>query len=88
MYRFRIDLSKSYFVTDIEWGRRLLDIGTGPTIHSIISSSRRLEHIDISDFSPNVLQILRDWHTGKRQIESEILKYEMSLEGDKYVIEK
>ena len=69
---------------DIEWGDTLLDIGTGPTIQSILSASRRLGYIDLGDFSPKVLQILRDWHGGSKQIQQEHLKYEMSLVSDKY----
>ncbi|XP_067681432.1 phenylethanolamine N-methyltransferase-like, partial [Haliotis asinina] len=45
-------------------GRRLLDIGTGPTIHSVISASNYCDNIYLSDFTPQNRDILRKWLDG------------------------
>ena len=70
----------------MQFGDRLLDIGSGPTTQSVLSASRRVSHIDLTDFTPRNLQVLRDWKAGKRQEVTNLMKYEMRLAGDKWVI--
>lgn len=60
----------------------LLDIGTGPNISTILTSSRYISKIDLSDFTPANLEILNDWKKGKRELVIEIMKYEMEKHGD------
>ncbi|XP_067681436.1 phenylethanolamine N-methyltransferase-like [Haliotis asinina] len=45
-------------------GRRLLDIGTGPTIHSVISASSCCDTVNLSDFTPQNREILTKWLDG------------------------
>ncbi|XP_067681900.1 indolethylamine N-methyltransferase-like [Haliotis asinina] len=45
-------------------GRRLLDIGTGPTIHSVISASNYCDNIYLSDFTPQNRETLLKWLDG------------------------
>ncbi|XP_071079767.1 indolethylamine N-methyltransferase-like [Haliotis cracherodii] len=46
-------------------GRQLLDFGTGPTIHSIISSSQHCESILLAEFSLKNRDTLKQWHNGE-----------------------
>ncbi|XP_046583853.1 nicotinamide N-methyltransferase-like isoform X2 [Haliotis rubra] len=48
-------------------GRRLLDIGTGPTIHSVISASNYCDTVYLSDFAPQNRETLRKWLDGSLQ---------------------
>ncbi|XP_046352326.2 nicotinamide N-methyltransferase-like [Haliotis rufescens] len=48
-------------------GRRLLDIGTGPTIHSVISASNCCDTIYLSDLAPQNRETLRKWLEGTLQ---------------------
>ncbi|XP_046559365.1 phenylethanolamine N-methyltransferase-like isoform X2 [Haliotis rubra] len=48
-------------------GRRLLDIGTGPTIHSVISASNYCDTVYLSDFTPQNRETLRKWLDGSLQ---------------------
>ena len=72
--------------TDVHFGDKLLDIGSGPTTQSVLSASRRVKHIDLTDFTPRNLQVLRDWKTGKRNEVINLMKYEMQLADDKCVL--
>ncbi|XP_046352325.2 nicotinamide N-methyltransferase-like [Haliotis rufescens] len=48
-------------------GRRLLDIGTGPTIHTVISASNYCDTIYLSDLVPQNRETLRKWLEGSLQ---------------------
>ncbi|KAK3107135.1 hypothetical protein FSP39_007915 [Pinctada imbricata] len=70
------------FNSEIQFGEKLLDIGSGPTIQSVLSASRRITRIDLTDFTPKNLQVLRDWKDGKRNEVEKLIRYEMKLAGD------
>jgi len=63
-------------------GESLLDLGTGPMISTILTSSRYVKHIDLSDFALQNLAILNDWKKGKRELVQEITKWEMKISKD------
>jgi methyltransferase len=63
-------------------GESLLDFGTGPTISTILTSSRYVRRIDLSDFAFQNLAILNDWKKGKRELVQGITKYEMKISKD------
>ncbi|XP_067669179.1 phenylethanolamine N-methyltransferase-like [Haliotis asinina] len=48
-------------------GRRLLDIGTGPSVHSIISASSHCDNIYLTDFVPQNRDALKRWLRGDLQ---------------------
>jgi len=48
-------------------GKTLLDIGTGPSIHSIISPSQHFDEIYLTDYAECNRTILKDWIDGNRQ---------------------
>ncbi|XP_046373088.2 indolethylamine N-methyltransferase-like [Haliotis rufescens] len=64
-------------------GRQLLDFGTGPTIHSIISASQHCESILLAEFSPQNRDTLKQWHSGELKHTSHaiFLDYVLKLEG-------
>ncbi|XP_046372587.2 nicotinamide N-methyltransferase-like [Haliotis rufescens] len=43
-------------------GGVLLDIGTGPTVHSTMSASQHCDSVILADFSPTNRGILAQWH--------------------------
>lgn len=63
-------------------GESLLDVGTGPNISSILSSSRCVKDIDLSDFAVQNVAVLKDWKSGRRELVQEITKHEMKICGD------
>ncbi|XP_046570412.1 indolethylamine N-methyltransferase-like [Haliotis rubra] len=46
-------------------GKRLLDIGTGPSILSIISASQYCDSVYLSDFLPQCRGVLQEWVDGQ-----------------------
>ncbi|XP_048258298.1 phenylethanolamine N-methyltransferase-like [Haliotis rufescens] len=48
-------------------GRRLLDIGTGPSVHSVISASPHCDEIYLTDFTPKNRAALKQWLQGDLQ---------------------
>ncbi|OWF43732.1 nicotinamide N-methyltransferase-like [Mizuhopecten yessoensis] len=64
-------------------GNRLLDIGTGPSIHSIISASSHVDEIYLSDYSPKNRKYLQKWKEGDINFNEGMIKYLLRLEGSK-----
>ncbi|OWF34651.1 nicotinamide N-methyltransferase-like [Mizuhopecten yessoensis] len=69
-------------------GKRLLDVGTGPTIHSVISASRHVDEIFLSDYAPQNLEYLRKWLKKDISEPTKIIDYVISLEGCKMTAEE
>ncbi|OWF55860.1 Nicotinamide N-methyltransferase [Mizuhopecten yessoensis] len=69
-------------------GKRLLDIGTGPTIHNVISASRHLDEIFLSDYAPQNLEYLQKWLKKDISEPTKIMDYVISLEGCKMTAEQ
>ncbi|XP_041360546.1 nicotinamide N-methyltransferase-like isoform X3 [Gigantopelta aegis] len=64
-------------------GRRLLDVGTGPSIHTIISAGKHVDEIYLSDFSKPNREVLQDWKKGRLTHSFEtFFKYIVDKEGN------
>ncbi|XP_041346919.1 indolethylamine N-methyltransferase-like, partial [Gigantopelta aegis] len=64
-------------------GRRLLDVGTGPTIHTVISAGKHVDEIYLSDFSKPNRDVLQDWKNGRLTHSFEkFFKYIVQKEGN------
>ncbi|KAK3107789.1 hypothetical protein FSP39_022203 [Pinctada imbricata] len=84
LLKFGMDSFHDMFNSDVDFGGRMLDVGTGPVIHSILSASRRLHHIDLSDYSPSNIDLLTDWKTDTSHGDYDaLIKYEMKLADDR-----
>ena len=42
-------------------GHRIIDIGCGPTIHSLIPAAKWFDELYLADFSPRNLQAVQQW---------------------------
>ncbi|XP_067662078.1 phenylethanolamine N-methyltransferase-like [Haliotis asinina] len=63
-------------------GKRLLDVGTGPSILSIISASQHCDAVYLSDFLPQCRNVLKDWVDGQLADKfNTFLEYVINLEG-------
>ncbi|KAL5006101.1 hypothetical protein ScPMuIL_017259 [Solemya velum] len=67
-------------------GKRLLDMGTGSSIHSIIAASRHFDEIYLTDYIPKHLSILADWWGGKSSHMDHIIKYCIQLENSSQTV--
>lgn len=65
-------------------GNTLLDIGTGPTIHSVISACPYVQKIILSDYSQVNRDALQHWKDNKSQTGSALCKFILDLEGGKF----
>ncbi|XP_033728542.1 nicotinamide N-methyltransferase-like isoform X1 [Pecten maximus] len=61
-------------------GKRLLDVGTGPTIHTLITAYNHVDEIYLSDYLPQNLQYLEKWLEGEINQPTKLIDYVMSLE--------
>ncbi|XP_041353492.1 indolethylamine N-methyltransferase-like [Gigantopelta aegis] len=65
--KFAMDAFHKAFSKANTKGRRLLDVGTGPSIHSVISASKHFDEIYLSDLSTRNLKALAEWKNGTLQ---------------------
>ncbi|KAI8498239.1 hypothetical protein Bbelb_241830 [Branchiostoma belcheri] len=52
------------FTGDRDFGRRLLDVGSGPTVYQLISASRVCPEIICSDINKGALAEIKKWKNG------------------------
>ncbi|XP_071148043.1 nicotinamide N-methyltransferase-like [Mytilus edulis] len=64
-------------------GKTLLDIGTGPTIHTVISACPYVQNIILSDYSQVNRDALGDWKEDKLQTGSALCQFVLDIEGGK-----
>ncbi|XP_046340073.1 indolethylamine N-methyltransferase-like isoform X1 [Haliotis rufescens] len=57
--------NKVYFELGKITGKRFLDIGTGPSILSVISASEHCDSVYLSDFLPHCRRVLKEWVSGE-----------------------
>ena len=70
-------------------GRRLLDVGTGPTIHTVISAAKYVTDIYLSDFCRRNITALRDWKKGMLAHSFEkLFQYVVDKERKGYIEER
>ncbi|XP_033728766.1 nicotinamide N-methyltransferase-like [Pecten maximus] len=73
-------LHKIFAECKVSGKRRLLDVGTGPTVHSVITASNHVDEIFLSDYAPQNLQYLAKWRKGEIAHPKKLLDYVLSLE--------
>lgn len=61
-------------------GKYLLDIGTGPSIHSIISASCHVDEIVLSDYAEQNRVYLYSWWKGQTKIQEKLVKMVLAKE--------
>jgi len=61
-------------------GKRLLDVGTGPSIISEMAASRHFDEIYLSDIATQNLAILNEWWTGKSSRLDHVIEYCLAIE--------
>ena len=54
-------------VSGILSGKRMLDIGTGPVIPTVVTASKWFDKIYLSDFSRTNIEFLQKWRRGESQ---------------------
>ncbi|XP_067656366.1 nicotinamide N-methyltransferase-like [Haliotis asinina] len=63
-------------------GKTLLDIGTGPTIHTIVSAAQHCENIFLAEYCQSNRDILKHWHDGSLPFSyDEVFGIVLGLEG-------
>ncbi|KAL5005769.1 hypothetical protein ScPMuIL_016927, partial [Solemya velum] len=85
-YRFMQDSLHEVFSEGTFFGKRLLDLGSGPSIHSVISASRHYDDIYLSDYAPQNLSVLADWWTGKISHMDHVIKHCLHLEHNSQTV--
>ncbi|XP_041361804.1 nicotinamide N-methyltransferase-like [Gigantopelta aegis] len=81
--KFMVDSLHRIFSDGELRGRRLLDVGTGPSIHTIISAGKHVDEIYLSDFSKPNREVLQDWKNGRLTHNFEtFFKYIVDKEGN------
>lgn len=69
-------------VSRLPIGGRLLDVGSGPTIHVPLYFRNTVDEIYMSDFLPQNREVINKWISGKSQFDwSNVSKYIAMLEG-------
>ncbi|KAM6985124.1 nicotinamide N-methyltransferase, partial [Aplochiton taeniatus] len=65
-------------------GQRLIDIGTGPSIHSLISACQHFEEIYVSDFTDSNLEEIKKWLSNEEGCFNwnPVVQYVCNLEGN------
>ncbi|XP_078571507.1 nicotinamide N-methyltransferase-like [Branchiostoma floridae x Branchiostoma japonicum] len=74
------------FTKDKDFGTRLLDVGTGPTVYQLISASRVFTEIVCSDIHQGALAEVWNWKNGDADAFdlSSAIKYVSGLEGSSW----
>lgn len=81
--KFALDGLHAAFHTGAIKGNRLLDIGSGPSFHTVISASPYVNEIYFSDYVEKSRQILASWWKEGKTYEQHLhpLRYVMELEN-------
>ncbi|XP_019631449.1 PREDICTED: nicotinamide N-methyltransferase-like [Branchiostoma belcheri] len=71
------------FTQDRDFGRRLLDVGSGPTVYQLISASRVCPEIICSDIHKGALEEIKKWKNSDPNAFdwTDVVKYVSGLEG-------
>ena len=46
-------------------GEQLLDIGTGPVVHPVVTASKWFDKVYLSDFASSNIEFLQKWRRGE-----------------------
>ncbi|XP_069108769.1 nicotinamide N-methyltransferase-like [Argopecten irradians] len=79
--QFTLDGLHDGFNTAHVTGGRLLDVGTGPTVHSVISGSRHVGEIYLSDYAAQNRKLLSNWWKSGARSQTGITKYVLRREN-------
>ncbi|XP_069135691.1 phenylethanolamine N-methyltransferase-like isoform X1 [Argopecten irradians] len=80
LLRFNLERYNSIFQSGEVKGRQLLDIGTGPSVHSIITASRHVDDVYLSDFAAQNRKVLIDWWKSDKTLIEKITEYVLKQE--------
>ncbi|KAI8515784.1 hypothetical protein Bbelb_065970 [Branchiostoma belcheri] len=74
------------FTGDRDFGRRLLDVGSGPTVYQLISASRVCPEITCSDIHKGALAEIKKWKNGDQNAFdwTDAVKFVCELEGTRW----
>ncbi|XP_078703834.1 nicotinamide N-methyltransferase-like [Branchiostoma floridae x Branchiostoma belcheri] len=74
------------FTGDRDFGRRLLDVGSGPTVYQLISASRVCPEIICSDINKGALAEIKKWKNGDQNAFdwTDAVKFVCELEGTRW----
>ncbi|OWF56784.1 Indolethylamine N-methyltransferase [Mizuhopecten yessoensis] len=62
-------------------GRRLLDVGTGPSVHSVISACRHVDDVYLTDFAAQNRKVLNDWWKSDKTTIVKVTEYILRKEN-------
>ncbi|XP_069138951.1 nicotinamide N-methyltransferase-like [Argopecten irradians] len=79
--KFNLDKYHAIFQSGKVKGKRLLDIGTGPCIHTIMSACRHVDDIYLSDFAAQNRKALTDWWKSDKTMLENITDYILKIEN-------
>ncbi|XP_033728466.1 nicotinamide N-methyltransferase-like [Pecten maximus] len=79
--RLDLNIYHRFFSQNPIRGKRLLDVGTGPSIHTVISASNHVDEIFLSDYTSQNRQYLEKWRSGKIDHPKMMIDYVSSLDG-------
>lgn len=86
-YNFILDTLHEIFSRDSIRGQSLLDIGTGPCLHTIVSACNSVKDIYLTDYSDKSIEFLKQWWKGERVIQQELIQYVLDKENQKETFE-
>jgi len=86
MLPFFVDSLHEIFASGTIRGEKLLDIGTGPAIFSVISASRHVTEIHLSDFTDKNREVLQKWLEGASNV-TPVFEYLKEKENDGSTLE-
>ncbi|XP_060063783.1 nicotinamide N-methyltransferase-like [Ylistrum balloti] len=87
IFLFNVDALHELFHSGCIKGQTLLDIGTGPTIRTLISASSHVERIYLSDINEQNRATLRKWWRGEKLLEVELTDYILKKENVRHSAE-
>ncbi|XP_021363239.1 indolethylamine N-methyltransferase-like [Mizuhopecten yessoensis] len=67
-------------------GRRLLDVGTGPSVHSVISACRHVDDVYLTDFAAQNRKVLNDWWKSDKTMTENITEYVLGKEHSRQTV--
>ncbi|XP_033759344.1 indolethylamine N-methyltransferase-like [Pecten maximus] len=85
---FNVDALHDIFHSGAVRGHNLLDVGTGPTIRTILSSCGHVDNIYLSDVNKQSRDLLNDWWKSEQTSEQELTDYVLKKENARNSIEE
>lgn len=65
IYEWLIEQFHNIFIDGILKGEQLLDIGTGPVVHPLVTASKWFDKVYLSDFASSNIEFLQKWRRGE-----------------------